>query len=154
MSCIPNRALFKPIDGIAEQFLPAGRKKLRPLKRKLATTTEGEAMLNATYLFEKPSRDLKNSESRWTAIAQISLIYMPKHIVDPKLPVYVSDEDGYLDQIDLLDVTGFNCDNTICEQGLTGPMFGIDDFDIKYHRIDPDISHFRPGKKKGKGGRG
>ena len=38
MSCIPNKALFKPIGEIAEQFLPADRKKLRPLKRTLGNT--------------------------------------------------------------------------------------------------------------------
>jgi hypothetical protein len=105
-------------------------------------------MLNATYLFEKRSRNFKNSESRWTAIAQISLIYMSKHIVDSKLPVYISDKDGFLDQTGLFDVNGFSCDNTVCEQSLTGTIFGINDFDMKYHRIAPDISHLRDNQKK------
>lgn len=101
-------------------------------------------MPNATCLFEKPSRDvMKNSESRWTAVAQMSLIYMSNHIMECKLPVYVSDEMGYLDQIGLMDVSGFHFGNTVCEQGLTGPMFGITDFNIKYNRIVPDITNLR-----------
>ena len=101
-------------------------------------------MRNATYLFEKPCRDvMKNSESRWTAVAQMSLIYMSNPIRECELPVYKSDEMGYLEQVNIMRVSNFHFSNTVCEQGLTGPMFGITDFDLKYYRIAPDITNLR-----------
>jgi hypothetical protein len=68
---------------------------------------------------------------------------MSNHITECKLPIYVSDEMGYLDQIGLMNVSGFHFSNTVCEQGLNGSMFGITDFNTKYNRIVPDITNLQ-----------
>lgn len=96
-------------------------------------------MYNATYLFEKPSRKFKNSESRWTAIAQISLFYLSREKPNQELPIYSSDENGFLSKTGSLLISGFNFSNTVCEQRLKGDVFGIDVFAMKYDSICPDM---------------
>lgn len=105
-------------------------------------------MSNATYLFEKPSRLMKNSESRWAAVAQMSLIYISANMPGIRLPVYESDDDGYLTAKGEFLVSGFTYLNTVCENGLTGENFGIQDFDKRFAYIKPDILHIDKKNKK------
>lgn len=105
-------------------------------------------MKNATYLFEQPSRLFKNSESRWTAMAQISFLYLSKSDLEEKLPVYSSDQEGYLTKEGLLQISGFKFNNTVCEQRLTGGIFEIDNFENKFNQICPDITKIELGQKK------
>lgn len=95
-------------------------------------------MQNATYLFEQPSRIFKNSESRWTAMAQMCLLYLSRNNSE-QLPVYKSDTDGYLSKEGSLLISGFEFTNTVCEQKLKGEIFEIDSFENKFNHICPDI---------------
>lgn len=99
-------------------------------------------MQNATYLFEKPERYLKNSESRWTAIAQIALMYFSSNEPEKVLPVYKSDVDGYLTKKEkVFQISGFTFLNTVCECGLRGEIFDIQEqnFDNRFLQVKPDI---------------
>lgn len=105
-------------------------------------------MDNATYLFQKPSRLMKNSESRWTAVAQMSLIYISLNMSGYRIPVYKSDDEGYLTAEGGFVVSGFDCNNTVCENGLSGDIFGINPFDNRFNGIKPDILHVGSQNKK------
>lgn len=105
-------------------------------------------MKNATYLFKNPSRLMKNSESRWTAVAQMSLIYISKNMPETHLPVYTSDNEGYLTKTGDFSISNFTCLNTVCESGLKGEIFGISDFDNRFSNIKPDILHIDKDAKK------
>lgn len=99
-------------------------------------------MQNATYLFEQPERYLKNSESRWTAIAQIALMYFSSNEPGKKLPVYESDKDGYLTEKEKsFQISDFTFLNTVCECGLRGEIFDIQEqnFDNRFLQVKPDI---------------
>ena len=96
-------------------------------------------MKNATYLFERPSRSMKNSESRWTAVAQLSLIYISAKLAGYKLPVYGSDQDGYLTEKGKLPIANFTYLNTVCENPLKGEVFDVNDFDVRFDGLKIDI---------------
>lgn len=100
-------------------------------------------MQNATYLFKSESKPYwKNSESRWTAVAQMSLIFMSALNSGISLPIYISDSCGYFKlhpEKPYLYVSGFNCDNTVCECGLRGDIFNINTFVNDFTNIKPDI---------------
>ena len=96
-------------------------------------------MKNATYLFEKPTRFMKNSESRWTAVAQMSLIYISANQPPTKLPVYNSDKQGVLTKSGCFPILGFTSSNTVCECGLRREVFKMDDFEDRFFSIKPDI---------------
>jgi hypothetical protein len=98
-------------------------------------------MKNATWLFKTPDRKFKNSEARWIAIAHLSLIYISTINSGIKLPVYKSDEDGYLSKENDLEISGFCHSNTVCEQNLNGEIFEINPFPAKFQLITPDILH-------------
>lgn len=106
-------------------------------------------MQNATYLFEQPERYLKNSESRWTAIAQIALMYFSSNEPGKKLPVYESDKDGYLTKKEkVFQISGFTFLNTVCECGLRKEIFGIQNFDNRFLQVKPDILYRDKDKKR------
>jgi hypothetical protein len=71
-------------------------------------------------------------------MAQISLFFLSKTKAT-ELPVYTADQEGYLSEIDRLQVSEFDYNNTVCEQGLTGEIFAIDNFCNSYTAICPDI---------------
>ena len=96
-------------------------------------------MRNATYLFEQPTRRLKNSESRWTAVAQMSLIYISANITGVKLPIYETDNDGYLKKINVLPITGFTFNNVVCECGLRKEILAIKNIKERFLSLKPDI---------------
>lgn len=98
-------------------------------------------MRNATYLFEQPTRRLKNSESRWTAVAQMSLIYISANITGVKLPIYETDNDGYLKKINVLPITGFTFNNVVCECGLRKEILAIKNIKERFLSLKPDILH-------------
>jgi hypothetical protein len=109
----------------------------------------GAKMQNATYLFERPERYLKNSESRWTAIAQIALMYLSANEPAKELPVYKSCKDGYLNkEKDGFPISGFTFLNTVCECGLRKEIFGIQDFDNQFLHVKPDILYMDKDNKR------
>lgn len=91
---------------------------------------------------------MKNSESRWTAAAQMSLIYISKNMPEINLPVYTSDNEGYLTKTGDFSISNFTCLNTVCESGLSGKNFDISDFDNRFANIKPDILHIDMATKK------
>jgi hypothetical protein len=96
-------------------------------------------MSDATYLFEKPSQIMKNSESRWTAVAQMSLIYISANMPGLKIPIYQSDEEGYLNVQGQLHVSDYTFLNTVCENPLRGEIFEIKDFNKHFDGLKIDI---------------
>lgn len=99
-------------------------------------------MRNATYLFQEPQRDFRNSESRWTTIAQISLFYISRHLTGHAIPVYNADNSGHLAKNGPFEISGFGYSNTVCEAGLKGEVFDIPGYDNRFHALRPDITHF------------
>ena len=106
-------------------------------------------MKNATYLFEQPERYLKNSESRWTAIAQIALMYLSSNEPKKELTVYKSDEKGNLTkEKNPFPISGFTFLNTVCECGLRKEIFGMENFDNRFLQVKPDILYRDKDDKK------
>jgi len=100
-------------------------------------------MPNATYLFEKPDRaSFRNSESRWTAVAQLALFWLSKEAKSgtvARLPVYRADAEGYLTVVGDLPVSGFDHTNTVCEQSLNKGTFEAQDIPNELLGLKPDI---------------
>lgn len=105
-------------------------------------------MKNATFLFEEPSRNFKNSECRWTAIAQICFFYLSSKKLNSALSIYNSDPEGYLTKNGELKISDFNYMNTVCEQRLAGSLFDINDFENQFLHICPDITRLNVMEKK------
>jgi len=64
------------------------------------------------------------------------------------VPVYKSDDEGYLTKKGVLSISGFSCHNTVCESGLRGENFSINNFDKRFVYIRPDILHIDENNRK------
>lgn len=80
---------------------------------------------NATYLFRQPEKSFYHSESRWSAVAQMALIYL-SNIKDSKLTLYHSsitqDSAHWLvkdsKEVNELSLENWSVDNTIVEGNI------------------------------------
>jgi hypothetical protein len=104
---------------------------------------------NATYLFTKPKRDFRHSQSRWNTIAQMALIYLARTKKDT-LNVYHSvilqEPEKWLAKSDRqLDIKDWSVDNMIVEGDI---KYMFDDQSIMETQLYPDIVYKNESKKE------
>lgn len=95
--------------------------------------------LNATYLFESPTRHFHNSEQFWTAYFALFLLWESQSKEPRKIPVYSCDPRGYLTALpDTLPMLGLTFAEVIMEGKLSGEAFGLKEWpnDLKDRRVD------------------
>jgi len=95
---------------------------------------------NATYLFEKPKRAFRHSQSRWSAIAQMGFIYLAhtqKHTINAYHSVISTESKKWLTRSDKsLNLKAWNVQNTIVEGDI---KYLLDDQDLWDPLVYPDI---------------
>jgi len=104
-------------------------------------------MKNATYLFQNPFREYHHSESRWSAMAQIALVWLSDKKIS-EIPIYIVDNDRLKVTHDKFIIKEFTCGNTIVEGKMTGTPFQINDWPNEFLNLSPDIVHWESSGKK------
>lgn len=99
--------------------------------------------LNATNLFEQPSRSFHNSESWWTAYFTMLLLWSEAHRTPIDLPWYDVDHQGELSRGGTVSFSGVTYRNLIVDASLRGEPFGITDWPNEYLNIRPDIAYIK-----------
>jgi hypothetical protein len=94
--------------------------------------------LNATHLFERPTKSYHNSEHWWTSLFSMLLLHFGsmRHGAIP-IKKYESGPPWKYSAEGFLDCTDLNFSNVLVEPRLDGGLFGLDHW--KHRNVKPDV---------------
>lgn len=95
---------------------------------------------NATWFFEKPSRNFHNAEVWWTSFFTIFAFYMARSGKGITLPVFKVNKSTDLVPDSRIDLGGLTYENTVVDARLRKEVFGLPDWPNQFNDIKPDIT--------------
>lgn len=106
--------------------------------------------LNATHLFRYPEAKTHNSESWWSALFSMLVLYLSSHPDVPRLPLKKckGGRNWYFEQVGSLDCGGLRHQNVLVDQKLTGDLLGMPSWPEALEGLRPDVLFFCPSRKK------
>lgn len=103
---------------------------------------------NATWLFEKPTREFHSAEAWWTSFFTIFAFYMQKSGKPLSLQVYRIGAMNDLEPESFLDLGSMSYQNTVVDARLKKEVFGIKEWPNQFLDIKPDITLLNATAKK------
>ncbi len=95
---------------------------------------------NATWLFEKPSRDFHSAEAWWTSFFTVFAFYMARSGNGLSLPIYRLNDSNELVPESTLNLHGVSYQNTVVDARLKKEVFNLPNWPNRFLDIKPDVT--------------
>jgi len=105
-------------------------------------------MKNLTYKFIEPLREYHSSESRWSTILQIALIWLSEFKNEPHVKIYNSINGELIDTKNIFEIYRWTNENSVVEGKLNGYLFNNNKWANAFLNLSPDVVRFDPKLKE------